>query len=357
MDQQLSKFETEISAQSGAPKWLEWVDVFKGIAILSVVLHHVCGHLMAWNPVGSNTWLIFAWASQPLRFAVPGFLMLSTILLVSSYSRRPQILLYFQKRMSGLVYPYIFWSIFYLLFLYGMHDIRFSPEVILQKLLWGKSYFHLYFLVISIQLMMIIPFLTWVGKRVSSGIFYGILITILPLGVYWLNRLVWHIHYPGSVVLWYLPSVLIGLWFAQSLSSIKGKIDRFVWIWLLLGFVSSATFFVLNVKDLAGIKVDHFLFQESNWFFALSFPVLVLRLAMLLQGSILGRSLQALGAYSMQIYLLHPVVIRVLGHFPELKLLSPFVVFILYAVLSAGLPFLVAMVLDRLKISPLMFGR
>ena len=66
---------------------LPWVEVFRGLAILEVVLYHVTGRFLRELPQGSPEWLLLAGVNRTLHFAVPAFLFMTTLVLGGSFYR------------------------------------------------------------------------------------------------------------------------------------------------------------------------------------------------------------------------------------------------------------------------------
>lgn len=66
---------------------LPWVEVFRGLAILEVVLYHVTGRFLRELPQGSPEWLLLAGVNRTLHFAVPAFLFMTTLVLGASFYR------------------------------------------------------------------------------------------------------------------------------------------------------------------------------------------------------------------------------------------------------------------------------
>ena len=63
-----------------------------------------------------------------------------------------------------LLWPCLLWRGIYLLFRYWDTGV-FQPERLLHQLLFGKAYFHLYFLVVALQLTLLLPFFAPLLRR------------------------------------------------------------------------------------------------------------------------------------------------------------------------------------------------
>ncbi|BCZ87644.1 acyltransferase family protein [Thermus thermophilus] len=196
-----------------------WVEVFRGLAILEVVLHHVTGRFLRELPQGSPEWLLLAGVNRTLHFAVPAFLFMTTLVLGASFYREFRLGRYLRNRALRLLWPYLLWSGIYLLFRYWDTGV-FQPERLLHQLLWGKAYFHLYFLVVALELALLLPLFRPFLLRRPHGVWFLLLGAGGTLALYFLNRAYRFLPYPGSFVLWYLPAIALGLYLAS-----RGSLD------------------------------------------------------------------------------------------------------------------------------------
>jgi peptidoglycan/LPS O-acetylase OafA/YrhL len=333
-----------------------WVEVFRGLAILEVVLHHLLGRFLREVPPETPLWLLLAALNRTLHFAVPAFLFLTALVIGASFWRSFSLGRYLQNRALRLLWPYLLWSGVYLAFRYWDYGV-FQPERIPHQLLWGKAYFHLYFLAVALQLTLILPlFLPMVRGRVHGGWFL-----LLGLGgtllIYLLNRHYRFLPYPGSFVLWHLPAIALGLYLASRLE----LLPRLLRLWPLalgLALLGLGLYLPLALEALQKRPVNTMHYQLAHWLYTTAMAFLLLALAHRLAQTRWRPLLVFLGRYSLQIYLLHPMVVRLLEKnptFPEPLGLKP--AFLIYLVLVLGLPLLLAHLLDRVRASLLLFGR
>jgi membrane-bound acyltransferase YfiQ involved in biofilm formation len=101
-------------------------------------------------------------SNQFARFAVPLFIIMSGFLLChTDLSRQSSSMKGFYRRRFGkILWPYFLWSLFYCC-LTGIIGRNFSAAILQfpSQLLWGNAYYHLYFVVIIIQLYILYPLL------------------------------------------------------------------------------------------------------------------------------------------------------------------------------------------------------
>lgn len=333
-----------------------WVEVFRGLAILEVVLHHVTSRFLRELTPGSSEWFFLAVLNRTLHFAVPAFLFMTTLVLGVGLLRGFRLGRYLQNRALRLLWPYLLWSGFYLAFRFWDYGV-FQPERLPHQLLWGKAYFHLYFLALALQLTLLLPFFRPLLVRRPSGGWFLLLGVGVTLLLYFLNRQYRFLPYPGSFILWYTPALALGLYLAVRLEALP-RLLRF-WPLVLLGAgVGLWGYLPLALEALQRQPVNTFHYQAFHWLYTTAMAFLLLALAHGLARTPLRSPLAFLGRYSLQIYLLHPLVMRLLEKypdFPEPLGLKP--AFVVYVGLALLLPLLLARLLVGARVSLAVFGR
>ncbi|BAW01699.1 acyltransferase 3 [Thermus thermophilus] len=333
-----------------------WVEVFRGLAILEVVLHHVTGRFLRELSPGSPEWLLLAGVNRTLHFAVPAFLFMTALVLGASFHREFRLGRYLKSRALRLLWPYLLWSGIYLLFRYWDTGV-FQPERLLHQLLFGKAYFHLYFLVVALELALLLPLFRPILLRRPHGVWFLLLGAGGTLALYFLNRAYRFLPYPGSFVLWYLPAIALGLYLASRLEALP-RLLRYWPLGLLAAGLGLWGYLPLALDVLQRVPVNTFHYQAFHWIFTTGMAFLLLALAHALARTPLRGPLAFLGRYSLQIYLVHPMVMRLLEKypgFPEPLGLKP--AFAVYLALALLLPLLLARLLARARVSPVVFGR
>lgn len=336
---------------------LPWVDVYRGLAILGVLIAHVGGRFLREVPAESEYWWLIATANRLLAWVVPAFLFLSTILIGLSLLRNGPP--YSWARLRPVVVPYLVWTGIYLLFRVYEGNL---PPLTLERmglyLLWGKSYFHLYYMVLAIQLVLLMPLLLPVLRRRVPA--WAVLLASigLTLAFYWANRLYWQVPFPGSTLIWYLPTLAVGLTLVNEMHRLGQIMQHYrAWGLVFLG-VGLGFYLPLAYNAIRGIPVNTFQYQVGYWVYSSAASFVLISAALWLSRTRLSAALQFLGRYSLHIYLIHPLVIRMLErtpHFPEPLGISP--AFVIYVLLSLLIPLTVGILAHRLRASRLLFGR
>ena len=347
-------------AQATGSKRFQWVEIFRGLAILEVVFHHASGRFLGMLDREGGAWLALAVLNRTLHYAVPAFLMMTTFALTLSLLREFRLGRYFANRALRALLPYLLWSGLYLF--YRFYAFGVSPDWSrwADYLFWGKAYFHLYFLAVAMQLYLLLPLLLPVARLRLP--FWAVLVSIvaLTMAVYWFNRLVYRVPYTGSYVLWYTPVILLGLWLATQQSRL-GEVLRRGWLLALLcACVGLWLYLPLALQALRGFPVNTVQYQVGNWLFTTGVSFLLLAVAYWLSRweNRAVRGVQLLGRYSLQIYLLHPLILSELGRWSVSGALQVRWGLPLFVGLALLVPFGVGWLLARVpRVSIAIFGR
>ncbi|MFC6800734.1 acyltransferase family protein [Deinococcus caeni] len=91
------------------------IDVFRGLTITEVVLHHTTGMALRYLTPGTLSHDAVTVLNRTLHFAVPAFVFLSAVVLTRSLLRRFEPRRYFWRRLTRGGWPYLLWSALYML--------------------------------------------------------------------------------------------------------------------------------------------------------------------------------------------------------------------------------------------------
>lgn len=108
--------QSEIASQSAAPRY-EWADFIRGVGIVLVILGHVSGiPLQRMSEVSPADWSVANIYNTIARSCVPLLFMISGALLLP---RQESIWDFYRKRFQRVLFPFLFWSVLYVLWKYG----------------------------------------------------------------------------------------------------------------------------------------------------------------------------------------------------------------------------------------------
>jgi surface polysaccharide O-acyltransferase-like enzyme len=135
-------------------KRLKEIDSIRAIAIISVIVIHVSGAYASGSRVAY-------YINQLMRYAVPVFVMLSGFSLYYADMNRPwdSCLQFYAKRLKKVFIPYIIWSLLYILYSWISSGKAPRVDSIPMTLLHGQASYHLYFIIIIMQLYLLYPLL------------------------------------------------------------------------------------------------------------------------------------------------------------------------------------------------------
>ncbi|MDI3322360.1 acyltransferase [Pinibacter soli] len=167
-------------------KRLLFADSLRVLATISVILIHVSGPILyKYGHISNSTWWMGNIFDSSARFGVPIFLMLTGALILP---RTIEIKSFFQKRISRIVYPFLFWSIIYIIrdLIIKVHagndmSVYEIYKFVFIRLKDGASY-HLWYVYMIIGIYLIFPVIgKWVLKSSNKEISYYIIIWIIVI--------------------------------------------------------------------------------------------------------------------------------------------------------------------------------
>lgn len=136
-------------------------DLLRSIATLAVIGIHITA---AYALVTEAGYL----GNQLTRFAVPLFIIMSGYLLYYTdlNGHYTNIKDFYIKRFDKILWPYILWTLFYVLLTsYIARNLLTGLKNLPSHLLWGSGFYHLYFVVIIIQMYLLYPCLRYLIKK------------------------------------------------------------------------------------------------------------------------------------------------------------------------------------------------
>jgi surface polysaccharide O-acyltransferase-like enzyme len=146
-----------MSDQTSRKEFISWADLIRVAAIFLVVVIHVSGQLTnSWGKIQTEQWILADIYGGIARIAVPLFFMISGYLLLP---RSESLSVFYTKRMTRILIPFVAWSLIYLGWYCGNHPNICTPSLIWDLLLVQGTYYHLWFLYSLISIYLILPVL------------------------------------------------------------------------------------------------------------------------------------------------------------------------------------------------------
>lgn len=307
------------------------LNITRALAILAVLLIHSTSTPVTVLSSDSKLYPLYVFFNIFPKFAVPVFIFLSGFVLFYNYIQKDLtkeiIVRFYQKRVTQILIPYLFFSIFY----YAATQFFVSRDLVvtwnalfsvdfLKKLLIGKAYTHLYYIFIIVQFYLMFPLFLYMLKKKPALSPHLIWIGFALQWIFiLLNVEFWQYPYRGSIsfsyILYFLAGAFLGIYYEQYKKWFQLKKGNFpiptlfIWaIWLfstiynvyLYYFVFSSQTYLTNsiifelVFQLQSLTACIVLLQLSFWIYD-----------KWNQGFV--NALINLGTVSFGVYLLHPI--------------------------------------------------
>ena len=163
----------EVRATSGAPagtavkkrRHIHEIDIIRILTFASVIGVHTTSHTVGDDDVPLHILLAL------LHFTREPFFWITGFVLMWSYFHKPLPMRKFWPRRFLLVgVPYLVWSFIYML-IYDYPRTHADPSVggfiidYIRVVLTGDAWYHLYFLIVTMQVYLLVPVIAWLVKR------------------------------------------------------------------------------------------------------------------------------------------------------------------------------------------------
>jgi surface polysaccharide O-acyltransferase-like enzyme len=319
-----------------------WPDIYRGIAIIAVVLIHSSSHALSQMSPCGWSWYGMALMNRLLQFAVPAFLLVSAYLNASSLDGTSrgnsegdalsqedgyrQAIGFFVRRGRSLLVPYLLASGVGLALVTHFGAAPISILHLCKMLVLGKCYYHLYFVALIFQLYAVLPVLVWTMRRHPAAPHTVLIGAVgLQLVAYAVNRWFLMSQEVGMSLFWYVLPVALGLCLHRSTDALNALMTRSFRALFCLTLAITAAY--APVAVIAMIQpVNTFVWQVCDWAFAATASLLLVAAAVRLTESAVGQRLASMGRSSLVIYLAHPFVIVLLDHIvPSLRHAYPWI--------------------------------
>lgn len=233
-------------------------DILRLIATFAVVLIHV---LSVYNLSGSYTYSDFNLyfydiLNKCLFWCVPIFFMLSGALLLGN--EKENLITFYKKRINKIVIPTIFWSLFFLIYLYLYENFTLFNMV--GAFLKGKPFYHLWFMFAILGLYIFTPFIRILVQRLEQKDLriFLILIFIFTIGDKFLNYFLISHDTLFSSFVGYIGYFVLGFYikkFGLALPTFLNNIFSFLFLTILFAILSYTLTYIypLNI----GMSVYH----------------------------------------------------------------------------------------------------
>ena len=317
-NQQFTKTLVKMKANNSSEN-LEWIDSLRVLATFSVIFLHVaCVPLYQYGSISNLDWCIGNIYDSSVRFCVPIFLMISGVLILSK--NYESIREYLRKRVLRILFPFLFWSIIYIvrdLFLKCNHGEYLTFIEILKftfvKLRGGAS-FHLWYIYLIIGLYLFFPIVgKWISKSNQHEIKYFIGIWLITIFAHlpFVKKFIPNIEV--SYFSGYIGFSILGYYLAKRSFNINSK--KLIYILLILTGILIAifgTFFMTKHKGSYWVGFHNYL---SPNVILVSIGIFLLFKDFVKTSTKISSVVHFFSKYSYGTYLIHILVLWVLEKF------------------------------------------
>lgn len=293
----------------------EAIDVLKGIGITFVLLNHsfARGSRKFLGTSVTDDPILYA-INRAIHFAVPVFLFISCALLARSLAKRFDLGKYARSRVRKTLVPYLVASLLYFLWSNGNpFTTAWDWQRLGVNLLTGKSSFHLYFTVVLLQAGVAIPFLISLsnGRKWSIPVAFGAGIAA-QLAVYAAQRAWFGWQNPGSVLLWYILPLVLGIAVGMDTASTE-KLRKHLPMLGLATVAGLAIYVWVSVGKFYGHPGTSDQINGSYALFTATLSLFLWTVSSEWPKGIARTYFNAIGRVSLPVFLVHPFVMSLAG--------------------------------------------
>lgn len=295
------------------------IDILKGIAIIAVLIIHTTSNAVVQLNKSSLSYIIFTVVNRLSQFAVPAFIFASAMLLMYNYGDGCDWKLFYKRRLKNVLMPYAVWTIIYGAYLHIVHHVPLRSILTIKNLLFGGMFYHLYFIVIIVQLYLIFPVLLYVYRYIGKNIYTVVLSIVLFQIVdvlayrYFISKF---LQYSSYLFITYISFILAGMYVGENIREWgkyyhKKLLNSFFAV-IVFGYL----FVGISLKVFANKRVDSNLYNIYYYVFTLVASLFFFALSTkILNYHALSGLLANTGKLSFGIYLSHPLFLDVVNHF------------------------------------------
>jgi surface polysaccharide O-acyltransferase-like enzyme len=278
---------------------LKEIDYMRVIACIAVVMIHITAMGVTGYVGGSIHSKTVIFLNRSMQYATTLFIFLSGMTCYGSFEKyKGKFSLFIVKRLKTIIYPYVVICLVYYSTYVYMGYYAFDPVFLIKGILTGTLCYHLYFIIILVQMYLLIPVFYKLFEVFSDEFILAVVLAI--------NIMTLRVSFPLSdrVFFKYMFFFAAGIYVLKNYSNILKILKRKYVKWLsLLIFVATSLvysyLFVVNSSNLI-----------YAWFFhcVLAIPFLyVIGLFMVKGMKRFYQQINILGKSSYYIYLIHPL--------------------------------------------------
>lgn len=340
-------------------KRLREFDVLKGLAITAVIIIHTTSDGTINFDKSSYSYFIYLTINRLSQFAVPTFLFASCVLL--SYIHRKDFRIvtveklktFYSKRFIRIVPPYMIWTLIYLVI--KNINSNGSTEITLKNyfnfLLKGDGYYHLYFVIIILQIYIFLPYIIYLVSHLNIKFRHIFLISVaLQVAFYYIYRS-YIIHYfqrSAVLMLWYTVLILMGVWIGINYETYCKK-ERYIIISLPVALISGILYIYLYHLSNISQPISSTVFNLVWYIYVTSAALLLLYISKKIKIKFFDNA----GQLSFGIYLMHPLFLFIMG---RIFTTGNIIIYNIYVLVEFFVVYFVSYKISK-RLEPTMWGK
>ncbi len=142
---------------------IDEIEILRGLTFLAIVMQHTLAGFIYQPDIAKGSALAAAFLLTLVRYAVPMFIFITGLVLVYNYGEGEfHYGNFIKKRFTQILLPYFIWTIVYFVWVSFINGIPASDlGTVIRKVakltLSGEGYFHLWFMVVVLQIYLLFP--------------------------------------------------------------------------------------------------------------------------------------------------------------------------------------------------------
>jgi peptidoglycan/LPS O-acetylase OafA/YrhL len=305
------------------------LDVLRGLSIIGVILVHIIGGSFHFWPEGSTIWTLFVSMDQFFRFSVPLFVFISGYSLYSKYAQNFKYREFYVKRARRILPWYIVWSLIIYTYIHLTVKPGFIDYPTWKLIFLGKVDYHLYFVSMIFQLYLLFPVLLWLYKKFRYNFVFVLFVLEATLYLVFtldgakIIQLPWRFYEQQQYLFfgtWIFYFVLGFALFEKLTVNAKLKLGKYKFVFPTITLAILA-FSIRDSLHLIWITADTNVATRST-----RIPLLLYSTSFVISSLVYSDLLLKMNKYffkillyfaniSFLVYLIHVLVIRILGNF------------------------------------------
>lgn len=362
------------------------LDYMRAIAAFGIYAIHATGGFVMYSEFNSNAMKLGMFINQFFRFGTPVFMMISGFVLFYNYRTPSEFdpIKFYKKKATYLIVPYTLWSVGYFFFKRYIYNLPMEinwQSILLQDILLGRAFSHLYFIFLIVQYYLFFPVLIRtisesmmrkpikafsITALLQAGLLIYEFYFMKPTNIaaisfinsfYWKTALGWFFYFIGGGIIAYNYDK-----FVQFVDK-NIKIILPSYILSLILFMGEVYLDVYNNSSIASYEKYGSIRPMNMIYGIMTFTILVyLTRKLIYKDNAILKLFKSFGTYSLGVYFAHPMILeymkkKLFVNFPNYmgygRVSSLFIILLLGWVLTMSLCYIVSI----LKIRWLFIGK